>query len=105
MFKNKEQQQELKDLLATLFQDVADLKNPYKFDVGDKVIATCMGTPIIEYVGDIVGRSYTYRTVNSEYGVFPEVRINAYNVYNTRSKTVHLITDEAFVIQHKSMIH
>lgn len=101
MFKNKEQQQELKDLLSTLFQDVADLKNPYKFSVGDKVVANSTGTPAIEYVGDIVGRSFRYRTVNSEYGVFPEARINAYSVYNTRSKTVHVITDEAFVIEHR----
>jgi hypothetical protein len=104
MFKSKEQQQELKDLLTSLFQDVADLKNPYRFDVGDKVIARNEHHSV-EYVGDIVGRSYKYMTLNTEYGVLPQSRVNVYNIYNTRSKTVHHITDEAFVIEHKSVIH
>jgi hypothetical protein len=98
MFKNKESEQDLRNLLSTLSQDVADLKSPYRFDVGDKVTAR-NAHHNIEYVGDIVGRSYKYITMNTEYGVIPQTRINTYSVYNTRSKTVHTITDEGFIIE------
>ena len=100
MFKSKEQENELKQLLTTLFQNVADLNNPYKFDIGDKV--TAHNTQFnIEYVGDIVSRSYQYHTIITEHGVLPQTRINSFSVYNTRTKTAHNISDEVFTIEHR----
>lgn len=84
---------------------IMDLENPYRFEIGDKVMAEIkQGEPLpnpfpIKYDGAIVGMKYKYHTL-PPYHIY-EARVNYYTIFNSASKTTHELADNWYQIELK----
>ena len=98
---NNQKLTKIEAALEFLSERVADLQNPMLYKVGDKVRAR--GKDILShmiYEGDVIGVDHTYKKTLSKVPDFdPVERINTLKIYNTRSKSIHDITDLHFDIQ------
>lgn len=98
---NSKKSPRIDEVVEFLLQKIADLENPLLYKVGDKVRAKGKGSleQLMSYEGDVISASYEYRKADTSIADFySTVRINKFKIYNTRSKTVHEITDNNFNI-------
>jgi hypothetical protein len=103
--KYNEEIKQLIERINLLEIKVRNLENPYKFKVGDQV--RCMSkencqarninfTESINYNGFVVTLSHNNKYLSSPYGIL--VRVNSYTIFNTKSKTTHVVDDYYFNI-------
>lgn len=98
---NNQKLTKIEAALEFLSERIADLQNPMLYKVGDRVRAR--GKDALShmiYEGDVIGVDHTYKKTLSTIPDFnPVERINTLKIYNTRSKSIHDITDLHFDIQ------
>ena len=111
MFDNKDKkelQQQIDQLLQKMHfiqRDILNLQNPFRFQIGDKVIAeTKKGVNLlpefpIKYDGTVVGMKFEYR--RKEPYFIHEERVNIYTVFNAASKTTHELSEQWYQIELK----
>jgi hypothetical protein len=98
---NNQKLTKIEAALEFLSERIADLQNPMLYKVGDRVRARGKDTlSHMIYEGDVIGVDHTYKKTLSKVPDFdPVERINTLKIYNTRSKSIHDITDLHFDIQ------
>jgi hypothetical protein len=98
---NNQKLTKIEAALEFLSERIADLQNPMLYKVGDRVRARGKNTlSHMIYEGDVIGVDHTYKKTFSKVPDFdPVERINTLKIYNTRSKSIHDITDLQFDIQ------
>lgn len=98
---NNQKLTKIEAALEFLLERIADLQNPLLYKVGDRVRARGKDTlSHMIYEGDVIGVDHTYKKILSTIPDFdPVERINTLKIYNTRSKSIHDITDLHFDIQ------
>lgn len=96
----------LEAAIEFLSERVADLQNPMLYNVGDKVRAEGKNSlNHVSYEGDIIDSHFVYKKYDTTVSDFSATeRINCYKIYNTRSKTVHEVSDLQFDIYFKTII-
>ena len=101
---NKDKSHNSDQVIEFLQKKIADLETPNRFEVGMKVRAEGKSSiNHIVYEGDVIETSYYYKPEDTCIEGFSNlVRINSYKIYNTRSKTIHDITDLFFNIEDKN---
>ena len=98
---NNQKLTKIEAALEFLSERIADLQNPALYKVGDRVRARGKDTlSHMIYEGDVIGVDHTYKkTLGTIPDFDPVERINTLKIYNTRSKSIHDITDLHFDIQ------
>ncbi len=98
---NNQKLTKIEAALEFLSERIADLQNPMLYKVGDRVRARGKDTlSHMIYEGDVIGVDHTYKkTLGTIPDFDPVERINTLKIYNTRSKSIHDITDLHFDIQ------
>lgn len=98
---NNQKLTKIEAALEFLSERIADLQNPMLYKVGDRVRARGKDSlSHMIYEGDVIGVDHTYKKTLSTIPDFnPVERINTLKIYNTRSKSIHDITDLHFDIQ------
>lgn len=108
MFNKKQLEErvnELEQKLSFMKHEILNLQNPFKFVIGDKVIAEIKNNvnllpPFpIKYDGTVVGMKFEYR--RKEPYFINEERVNIYTVFNAASKTTHELSEQWYQIELK----